>query len=150
MARNLVDPPYLAFPFRVAAGAPVLADRAAHIRGRIEQVLFTLPGERVFRPDFGAGVKALVFEPNDTPLWQITKRRLLASLAQALQGDVEPRSIEVEITSLTEALKDRAAQGGSPFRVTGVDSDAVLVITITYVLAAIGQHEKQVFSLGSS
>ena len=69
MARRLVDPPYLAFPLHIGAGTPKLATRAQHIRGQIEQVLFTLPGERVFRPEFGAGVKALVFEPNDTPLW---------------------------------------------------------------------------------
>lgn len=128
MARNLVDPPYLAFPFHLADDAPALADRAAHIRGRIEQVLFTLPGERVFRPEFGAGVKALVFEPNDTPLWQITKHRLLASLAQALQGDVEPRSIEVEITG----------------------EDASLTIAIGYTLAAVGHRENQMFQLGGS
>ena len=37
---------------------------ADHIRDLIEQVLFTSPGERVMRPDFGAGLLALVFEPN--------------------------------------------------------------------------------------
>ncbi|MCB1128156.1 MAG: GPW/gp25 family protein, partial [Verrucomicrobiae bacterium] len=120
--------PYLAFPFRITNGSPALADRSAHVRGRIEQVLFTLPGERVFRPEFGAGVKALVFEPNDTPLWQITKRRLLASLAQALQGDVEPKSIEVEITG----------------------EDAGLTIRIGYTLAAVGHRDTQLFQLGGS
>lgn len=128
MARRLVDPPYLAFPFRMAGASPALANRSAHIRGQIEQVLFTLPRERVFRPEFGAGVKALVFEPNDTPLWQITKRRLLASLAEALQGEVEPKSIEVEVSG----------------------DGANLNIAIAYTLAAIGQRESQLFSLGGS
>ena len=32
-----------------------------HIRDLIEQVLFTSPNERVMRPDFGAGLLALVF-----------------------------------------------------------------------------------------
>lgn len=125
MARRLVDPPYLAFPLRIDASAPRLASRSEHIRGQIEQVLFTLPGERVFRPEFGAGVKALVFEPNDTPLWQITKRRLLASLADALQGEVDAKSLEVDVS------------GG----------DAALTISIAYTLAAIGHRESQVFSL---
>lgn len=125
MARRLVDPPYLAFPFALDAAAPRLASRSEHIRGQIEQVLFTLPGERVFRPEFGAGVKALVFEPNDTPLWQITKRRLLASLADALQGEVDPKSLEVSVSGENEAL----------------------TIAIAYTLAAVGHRESQVFTL---
>lgn len=125
MARRLVDPPYLAFPFTMEGAAPRLASRSEHIRGQIEQVLFTLPGERVFRPEFGAGVKALVFEPNDTPLWQITKRRLLASLADALQGEVDPKSLEVEVSG----------------------DDATLTIAIAYTLAAIGHRESQLFTL---
>ncbi|TCJ12320.1 phage baseplate protein [Parasulfuritortus cantonensis] len=126
MARRLVDPPYLAFPFAVAAGQPELASRSEHVRDQIEQVLFTLPGERVFRPEFGAGIQALVFEPNDTPLWQITKRRLLASLAEALQGEVDPKSIEVTVSG----------------------DDAELTIAIAYTLAAVGHRESQLFSLG--
>nr|WP_321465813.1 GPW/gp25 family protein [uncultured Desulfobulbus sp.] len=126
MARRLIDPPYLRFPLTIDAGGPSLASRSEHIRGQIEQVLFTLPGERVFRPDFGAGVKALVFEPNSTPLWQITKRRLLASLADALQGEVDPKSIEVEVSG----------------------EEATLTITIGYTLAAIGLRESQIFTVG--
>ncbi len=128
MARRLVAPPYLAFPLRMAADAPRLASRSEHIRAQIEQVLFTLPGERVFRPEFGAGVKALVFEPNDTPLWEISKRRLLSSLAEALQGEVDPKSIEVDVSG----------------------EDATLTIAIAYTLAAVGYRESQLFSLGGS
>jgi hypothetical protein len=127
MARRLIDPPYLAFPFTMETSGPRLAGRAEHIRGQIEQVLFTLPGERVFRPEFGAGVKTLVFEPNSTPLWQITKRRLLASLAEALQGEVDPKSIEVSVSA----------------------DEALLTITISYTLAAIGHRESQVFTVGA-
>lgn len=126
MARRLVDPPYLAFPLRIEDAAPRLASRTEHVRGQIEQVLFTLPGERVFRPEFGAGVRALVFEPNDTPLWQVAKRRLLASLAEALQGEVDPRSIDVQLEG----------------------EDATLRIRISYALAAIGHRETQLFTVG--
>lgn len=128
MARRLVDPPYLSFPLRMDGAAPRLASRSEHIRGQIEQVLFTLPGERVFRPEFGAGVKALVFEPNDTPLWQVTRQRLLASLAEALQGEVEPKSIDVEVSG----------------------DDASLIIAVAYTLAAIGHRESQLFRVGTT
>jgi phage baseplate assembly protein W len=39
-------------------------DYASHVEQMIFQVLFTAPGERVNRPDFGCGVKRLVFAPN--------------------------------------------------------------------------------------
>ncbi len=37
-----------------------------HIRDMILQFLMTSPGERVNRPNFGAGLRARVFEPNST------------------------------------------------------------------------------------
>jgi hypothetical protein len=127
VTRRLADPPYLAFPLRIGS-APRLADRSAHIRGQIEQVLFTAAGERVFRPEFGAGVRALLFEPNHSALWAVTKRRLTASLAEALQGEVDPKSIEVDVSG----------------------EDARLVITVSYTLAAIGRRERHRFQAGES
>lgn len=127
-ARRLSDPPYLAFPLRVAAAAPQLATRGEHVRGQIEQVLFTVAGERVFRPEFGAGLKALLFEPNASPLWQVTQRRLAAALAEALAGEVDPKSLEVEVRG----------------------DDAQLVIRVAYTLAAIGRREDHLFSLGGA
>ena len=38
-------------------------DEPGHIRDLIEQILFTAPGERVNRPEFGAGILQLVFAP---------------------------------------------------------------------------------------
>ncbi len=37
---------------------------AAHVEQMIRQVLFTAPGERVNRPDFGCGLRRMVFAPN--------------------------------------------------------------------------------------
>ena len=38
-------------------------DYEAYIRQLIRQVLLTAPGERINRPEFGAGVRRLVFAP---------------------------------------------------------------------------------------
>ena len=38
------------------------------MRDMIEQVLFTAPGERVNRPDFGCGLLQMVFGPNSSEL----------------------------------------------------------------------------------
>ena len=40
-------------------GRSAATDQLDHIRDLIEQVLFTSPGERVMRPDLGAGLLAL-------------------------------------------------------------------------------------------
>jgi uncharacterized protein len=55
-------PRSLAFPFHVGdLGVPATAPRAKVIRQQMEQLLFTLPGERANRPTFGCGVQRLVF-----------------------------------------------------------------------------------------
>jgi phage baseplate assembly protein W len=54
------------FPFPLAVSPSGLVGGSAGdeaIRGKIIQVLFTAPGERVNVPDFGCGLLDLVFEP---------------------------------------------------------------------------------------
>ncbi len=56
MARSLT------FPFHVGdLGAPATSPRALAVRQQLEQLLFTIPGERVNRPKLGCGVQRLVF-----------------------------------------------------------------------------------------
>ena len=53
------------FPFQVSPAGTVVPDPDpdADLRGRIVQVLFTTPGERVNQPEFGCGLFNLVFAP---------------------------------------------------------------------------------------
>jgi phage baseplate assembly protein W len=52
----------LQFPFQLGdLGTPRTSGPLQTIRQQIEQVLFTLPGERVGRPRFGCGLQRLVF-----------------------------------------------------------------------------------------
>jgi len=52
------------YPFRVGSrGRTATTGENEHIRDLIEQVLFTAPGERVNRPDFGTGLMQLIFGP---------------------------------------------------------------------------------------
>ena len=71
------------------------ADRDAHIRHLIEQVLFTAPGERVNRPDFGCGLLNLVFEPNRSELAITTQFLVQSSLNQWLGDLIEVQDVEV-------------------------------------------------------
>jgi phage baseplate assembly protein W len=58
------------FPFVVtpAGGIAAHADEDAALRGRILQVLFTAPGERVNLPEFGCGLLNLVFDASNPVL----------------------------------------------------------------------------------
>jgi hypothetical protein len=54
-----------AFPFRVSAsGSATQASYAAHVGQMIRQVLLTAPGERVDLPEFGCGLRRLLFAPS--------------------------------------------------------------------------------------
>ncbi|MHC3474710.1 GPW/gp25 family protein [Streptomyces sp. 7R007] len=78
----------IAFPFRAdRRGRTAHASRAEHVHDLIEQLLFTSPGERVMRPDFGCGLLDLVFAPNSPELVSTLELSVQASLQRWL-GDV--------------------------------------------------------------
>jgi hypothetical protein len=86
-------------------GRTASIDEDDHIREMIEQVLFTNPGERVNRPNFGSGLLQLVFAPNSDTLAAATQMNVQASLQQWL-GDVI--SVElVEVTNVDSTLTVR-------------------------------------------
>jgi phage baseplate assembly protein W len=68
-------------------GRSAETDDDDHVRDMIEQLLFTNPGERVNRPDFGSGLLQLVFAPNSQELAAALQFTLQAALQRWL-GDV--------------------------------------------------------------
>jgi uncharacterized protein len=85
------------FPFHVdGRGRTAVTDPDDHLRDLIEQVLFTAPGERVMRPDFGSGLLGLVFEPGGTELAATTQHLVQGSLQQELGHLISVESVEVE------------------------------------------------------
>jgi phage baseplate assembly protein W len=86
------------FPIRVdKQGEIALVSREEDIRQAILVILGTSPGERVMRPDFGAGLKALVFEPINTATKALVKHRVEEALLLW-----EPRIDSVEVTMADE------------------------------------------------
>jgi phage baseplate assembly protein W len=76
------------FPYHFdSRGRTATTDRDDHVRDMIEQLIFTNPGERVNRPDFGSGLLQLVFAPNSPELATTVQFTLRAALQQWL-GDV--------------------------------------------------------------
>ena len=74
-----------------------------HIRDMIEQLLFTNPGERVNRPDFGSGLLQLVFAPNSPELAATLQFSLQAALQRWLGDLIELQ--ELEVTSEEATLR---------------------------------------------
>lgn len=107
----------LDFPYHFSGlGRTAATGRDDHIRDLIEQVLFTSPGERVMRPDFGAGLLDLIFEPNSTTLAATTQMLIHSALQLnlshliAVQGiDVENDDAALRITVRYTVLLDRTA-----------------------------------------
>ena len=86
------------FPIRIdRQGEIALVSREEDIRQAILVILGTSPGERVMRPDFGAVLKALVFEPINTATKALVKHRVEEALVLW-----EPRSDSVEVTIADE------------------------------------------------
>jgi phage baseplate assembly protein W len=76
------------FPYHVdGRGRTAQAADEAYVRDLIEQVLFTTPGERVNRPEFGTGLMQLVFGPNSDEL-AATIQLLVRSALQQWLGEV--------------------------------------------------------------
>ena len=85
------------YPFRFdGRGRTAEATEEDHIRDLIEQILFTSPGERVNRPDFGSGLMQLVFAPNSSELAATTQFLVQGALQQWLGDLILVEKVEVE------------------------------------------------------
>lgn len=111
---------FLKFPFRVEEDHSASSTTSEHVREMILQILFTNPRERVFRPEYGAGIRRLIFEPNDSLLQNLLEKRLISSLTEALYGFVDPKTLKIEM---------------------GREEEKVLIY-IGYTLAAVNYEER--------
>jgi phage baseplate assembly protein W len=110
---------FLDFPFHIdGRGRSAETAEDEHIRDMIFQVLFTNPGERVNRPDFGCGIKQLVFMPNSDALATATQFLVQGALQRWLDSVIQVESVDVEAVeaelSVTVVYSKRS--GGGPRR----------------------------------
>ena len=77
---------------------------------------------RVFRPDSASAPGGTLFEPNAAPLWEMARNRLFGSLSEALAGEVDPKTLKVDVGP-------------------GPGQPEVLLVKITYTIAALGKEE---------
>jgi phage baseplate assembly protein W len=92
-----------------------------HVRDMIYQVLFTNPGERVNRPDFGCGLLQLVFEPNSDVLATATQFLVQGSLQRWLADVAQIEQVEV------------------------TNEDGKLIVVVVYTRLDTGQRQRDLF-----
>ncbi|WP_457580091.1 GPW/gp25 family protein [Ensifer canadensis] len=116
-----IDYPYRAGPHARTA----TTDRADQIRDMLTLLLFTRPGERVMRPDFGTGLTQHVFSPNSPELAATIQLTMQAAIQRWLGDVLELRALDV----------------------TAQDSE--LRVEISYVVAATGEQRDEVLVGGA-
>jgi phage baseplate assembly protein W len=86
-----------AYPFRIdpASGQAAQTSYAAHVAQMIRQVLLTAPGERVDLPEFGCGLRQLIFAPHSEALDASTQIVVRRALDHWLAGQIEVKNVRV-------------------------------------------------------
>jgi phage baseplate assembly protein W len=120
---------FLDFPLDVGpAGGLRTTDPEDHLRDLVLQVLFTEPGERVNLPEFGCGVRRLVFAGNNEVLRATTQFLINQNLTrwlgdridvQQVQVTSEPGEEEVVRIALTYLVKQTRSRQSLTVRMTG-------------------------------
>jgi phage baseplate assembly protein W len=86
-----------AFPFRIdpVSGQAGQSPYGIHVDQMIRQVLLTSPGERADLPEFGCGLRQLIFAPNSDALQSTTQLIVRRSLDRWLAGQIVVRDVQV-------------------------------------------------------
>lgn len=110
-------PRYVDDPLKVDARAMTAeTDQYGWIADLIRAVLFTMPGERVHRSDFGSGLPQLLFVPESSELAATVRLLLQGSLQQwvghliaieDVQVDVDDTQITVTVVYTVRSTGDR-------------------------------------------
>jgi len=86
-----------AFPFRIniASGQAAQTSYETHVEQMIRQVLLTTPGERADLPEFGCGLRQLIFAPHSEALTATMQMLVQQALDRWLAGQIQVRDVEV-------------------------------------------------------
>jgi hypothetical protein len=120
------------YPFRVDPASQQAGQAAypEHVDQMVRQLLLTSPGERVNLPQFGCGLRALVFAPITDALAATVQLRVLQSLNQWLAGIVAVN----EVTVLTASQVASLAPGTIQVTVAYTVVDTQVAASTTVIL----------------
>lgn len=85
---------HLGFPLALIDGIVAATPDKDYIEALMEQILFTVPGERVNRPDFGCGIQYAVFKPMGSEMVAATLYVVQSELQRWLEGLARIHSVD--------------------------------------------------------
>ncbi len=104
---------HLAFPFRTGndGRAVQVSTLEDHVRDELMQLILTNPAERLFLPEFGGGVRRLVFENIDETTGAMVKAILTRAISRWMSNRVtlEDLSVDIQNERIEVDLKYRIA-----------------------------------------
>jgi phage baseplate assembly protein W len=92
------------YPLAIDAGHGKLAeepDYPSHVEQLMMQVLMTAPGERVNLPEFGCGIRQMVFVPNSEAAASLAQVSVYEALNRWLSPVIEVSQVDVEADNAT-------------------------------------------------
>lgn len=111
----------LRFPLVTASGFGWVSGPDA-VEQSIRAILSTEPGERIARPNYGAGLRRFLFQPNSLEL----RTRVRATVSEALERD-EPRLRLDEVAVTTDPREPTVLRIAIRWRIPGEPSARNLV-----------------------
>lgn len=102
-------------------GRSALVDDDGHISDLVRAVLFTEPGERVNRPEFGCPLRSLLFMPADEVVAGAIATLIRAALQRWLEREIRVEAVTVEA------------------------HESTLAVTVTYLRADTGEMRRDTF-----
>lgn len=92
----------LRFPFDISArGVAASSPRNRQIHEQLEQLLLTMPGERVNRPTFGCGVQQLVFASASPEAAAAAEYTISVAIKRHLRDSIELDAVRVSVHEST-------------------------------------------------
>jgi phage baseplate assembly protein W len=121
-----------AFPFRIDPGSQQTTQVSyrGHVDQMVRQLLLTAPGERVDLPQFGCGLRSLVFAPNTSALAATVKLRVIQGLNQWLAGVVNVVDVVIAVSTNGAALDPGTLQVTVAYTLVETQTDQTVTVTV--------------------
>ena len=115
------DGNHLSFPFRIGQDGRTVQVNALdeHVRDEIVQLILTNQGERLFLPEFGGGVRRLVFEAINEATHGMTKANLTQAISQWLGHRITVEDLNVDVNESTINVEVK-------YRIAGTEDTRIL------------------------
>jgi phage baseplate assembly protein W len=121
-----------AFPLRIDGGSQQTAQAqySDHVVQMIEQILLTTPGERIDNPQFGCGLRAMVFAPISQAAQVTAQMQVSQALGQWLAGVIVVNSVEVSTSDGSSEIEPGTFQVTVYYTLVETQTSAQTTVTL--------------------